>query len=142
MPDLRIAPGVFVPEHAVGFSASRASGPGGQNVNKVASKVELRVSVRAIAGLPEDARDRLRGLAGKRWVEGDVLVVTASETRNQLDNRALAEEKLAALVRQALVAPKKRRPTKPTKGSQERRVAAKKGRAAVKANRGGYRGED
>ena len=124
------------------FSASRASGPGGQNVNKVSSKVELRVSVDAIAGLWGTARERLKGIAGKRWIEGDVLLVTASETRNQIDNRALAEEKLVALVKEALVAPKPRRPTKPTKGSQERRVAAKKGRSAIKSSRGSYRGDD
>lgn len=142
MAELWVAPGVTIPESAVRFSASRASGPGGQNVNKVSSKVELRVEVSQIQGLTPDVVERLRALAGKRWVEGGVLLLTASETRNQLENRALAEAKLLALVSQALVAPKKRKPTKPTKGSQERRVASKKLRSQTKRNRGSVRGDE
>lgn len=142
MPDLVVAPGVVIPEAAIAFSAARASGPGGQNVNKVSSKVELRVEVAQIRGLGPEARERLRLIAGKRWIEGDVLLVTASETRNQLENRLLAEGKLVALVKQALFVPKKRKATRPTKGSQERRVAAKKARSETKRNRGRYRGED
>lgn len=142
MADLIVAPGVVIPEEAVAFSASRASGPGGQNVNKVASKVELRVSVSQIRGLSMEAQERLRGIAGKRWIEGGMLLVTASETRNQPENRLLAEEKLVALVRAALVVPKKRKATKPTKGSQERRVASKKARSQTKKGRGSVRGED
>lgn len=140
MPDLVVAPGVVIPEEAVAFSASRASGPGGQNVNKVASKVELRVDVSLIRGLGPDARERLRQIAGKKWIEGDFLLVTASETRNQPENRALAEAKLVALVQQALVVPKKRKATKPTKGSQERRVASKKARSETKRGRGSIKG--
>lgn len=142
MPDLIVAPGVVIPEEAIAFSATRSSGPGGQNVNKVASKVELRVSVSQIRGLSLDAQERLRGIAGKRWIEGGVLLVTASETRNQPDNRLLAEEKLVALVRASLVVPKPRKATRPTKGSQERRVASKKARSQTKKGRGSVRGED
>lgn len=142
MTDLIIAPGVMVPDDAIAFRAIRSSGPGGQNVNKVASKVELRVSVDDISGLSPGARARLQELAGKRWFEGDILCVTASETRNQLENRNLAAAKLAELIRAALVVPKLRRATKPTKGSQERRVEAKKERAHTKKSRGRYHGDD
>lgn len=142
MPDLVIAPGVRIPEEAIAFRAIRSAGPGGQNVNKVASKVELRVPVDAIVGLSPGARERLRTLAGRRWIEGDVLLVTASETRNQLDNRELAETKLSELVRESLVAPKLRRATKATRGSHERRIEAKKGRSERKQNRGKLRDFD
>ena len=142
MADLVVAPGVVIPEEAIAFSASRASGPGGQNVNKVASKVELRVAVSQIRGLTFDAQERLRLVAGKRWIDGGFLLVTASETRNQPENRALAEQKLVSLVQQALIVPKKRKATKPTKGSQERRVASKKARSQTKKSRGTFRGDD
>ena len=142
MPDLPVAPGIVIPESAIAFSATRSSGPGGQNVNKVSSKVELRVEVAQIRGLAPDARERLRLIAGKRWIEGGFLLVTASETRNQPDNRLLAEQKLVALVQQALFVPKRRKATKPTKGSQERRVASKKARAQTKKGRGAFRPED
>lgn len=142
MADLAIAPGVLISEEAIAFRAVRSSGPGGQNVNKVSSKVELRVSVNDIRGLTMGARTRLQDLAGKRWLEGGILCITASETRNQLENRALAETKLAELIRAALVIPKLRRATKPTKGSQERRVEAKKERSQTKKSRGRYHGDD
>jgi ribosome-associated protein len=139
--DLFVAPGVVIPEAAIAFAATRSSGPGGQNVNKVSSKVELRVEVAQIRGLSPEAQERLRLVAGKRWIEGDFLLVTASETRNQPDNRLLAEEKLVALVKQALFVPKKRKATRPTKGSQERRVASKKARSETKKGRS-FRGDD
>lgn len=135
MADLEVAPGVIVPADAIAFQAVRASGPGGQNVNKVASKVMLRVAVDRISGLAPDARTRLQKLAGTRWVEGDELVVTSSETRNQLENRRLAEEKLVALIRRALVPPRLRRKTRPTMASRERRLAGKQARARVKRGR-------
>jgi ribosome-associated protein len=135
MSDLEVQPGVIVPEDAIALSAVRSSGPGGQNVNKVASKVVLRVEVDRIRGLSPEARQRLCLLAGSRWVEGDCLVITASETRNQPDNRKRAEERLVALIRQALVEPKTRRRTRPTKGSRERRLAAKQARGALKQER-------
>jgi ribosome-associated protein len=139
---VQVAPGVTIPDEAIAFNAVRSSGPGGQNVNKVASKVELRVPVAAIQGLTMGARERLKALAGSRWIEGDVLLVTASETRNQVENRAIAEAKLVALVQEALVIPKPRRKTRPTKASQERRVAAKKGRSEIKRGRGTVRGDE
>ncbi len=142
MADLPVAPGVVIPDEAIAFSATRSSGPGGQNVNKVSSKVELRVAVAQIRGLTLEARERLRLVAGKRWIEGDYLLVTASETRNQPDNRVLAEAKLVALVKQALFVPKNRKATKPTWGSQERRVASKKARSQTKKGRGSVRGDE
>lgn len=142
MPDLHVATGVWIPEAAIAFRAIRSAGPGGQNVNKVASKVELRVQVGQIVGLSAAARARLQTLAGWRWLESGELLLTASETRNQLENRQLAEAKLVSLVKEALVAPKARRPTKPTKASKERRIAAKQGRSERKQNRGKVRDLD
>lgn len=142
MADVVVAPGVTIPDAAISFSASRASGPGGQNVNKVASKVELRIDTKLIQGLTMGARSRLQALAGKRWLEGGILLITASETRNQVDNRLLAETKVVELIKEAIVIPKARRATKPTRGSQERRVTSKKERSQVKQNRGRYRGDE
>ena len=142
MADLFIADGVSVPEEAISLSFVRSSGPGGQNVNKVSSKVELRLDVSQIKGLTMGALSRLQAMAGRRWLEGGTLLITASETRNQLENRALAEEKLVDLIRRAIVIPKLRRETKPTYASKERRVQGKKERAKTKRNRGTYRGEE
>lgn len=142
MAEVNVAPGITIPDAAIAFSASRASGPGGQNVNKVASKVELRVDTKLIQGLTMGARSRLQALAGKRWLEGGTLLITSSETRNQVDNRVLAETKLVELIKEAIIIPKARRATKPTRGSQERRVTSKKERSQVKQNRGRYRGDE
>lgn len=142
MPELIVTPGVRIPENAIAFAASRSPGPGGQNVNKVASKVELRVELGRIVGLDDAALERLRQLAGKRLLEGDVLLVTASESRNQIENRAIAERKLVKLVSQALVIPARRKATRPTRSSQERRVSTKKVRGRLKAERGTIRSDD
>ena len=142
MADLHVAAGVWIPDTAIAFRAIRSAGPGGQNVNKVSSKVELRVVVSQIAGMSAAARDRLRDLAGKRLLDSGELLITASETRNQLENRQIAEAKVVSLVQEALIAPKARRPTKPTKGSNERRIAAKQGRSERKQSRGRIRDLD
>jgi ribosome-associated protein len=133
--NLEVAPGVQIPEDACTFSAVRASGPGGQNVNKVATKVLLRVEVDRIVGLTPEARDRLKALAGKRWVEGGYLHIVAAETRNQLENRQLAEARVVELIQLALTPPKRRRATKPTWGSVMRRVEAKRERSQIKRSR-------
>lgn len=125
-----VRPGVSVPASAIEFRAVRSSGPGGQNVNKVASKVELRVAIHDIAGLDERARRRLFDICG-----GDVMVVTSQRTRDQPRNLADARNKIAALVSRALVKPKKRKATTPTRAAIDRRIRAKKHRSKTKAQR-------
>ncbi|KPQ17932.1 MAG: ribosome-associated protein YaeJ [Rhodobacteraceae bacterium HLUCCO18] len=114
----------------------RSSGPGGQNVNKVSSAVELRFEAERSPHLPEAVKRRLKRLAGRRWTKEGAVVIQVSEERSQARNREIARERLAELVRRATVAPKRRVATKPTKGSVERRIRAKKVRGEVKAGRG------
>ncbi|HEV3216842.1 MAG TPA: alternative ribosome rescue aminoacyl-tRNA hydrolase ArfB [Vicinamibacterales bacterium] len=119
----------------------RASGPGGQNVNKVSSAVELRVNI-ADAGLPVDTVERLRLAAGKRMTEDGLLIIDSREHRTQAQNREAARARLAALLEEASKRPKKRRPTRPGKASRERRIASKQRRSAVKKLRGRAGDED
>lgn len=117
---------VTIPAADLDWSAVRASGPGGQNVNKVASKVELRFDLAASRALDETTKARLRHLAGAQVDAAGVLLVKSQRTRNQLDNLEDARDKLRDLIRRALVRDKPRRPTRPTRASRARRIADKR----------------
>ena len=139
---ISVARGVTVPASAVEVSAVRSSGPGGQNVNKVASKIELRVDLSRVVGLPVGARARLLALAAGRLDARGFLLVSSQRTRDQHRNLEDAREKVRALLARALVAPRPRRPTRATAAARERRLVGKRRDAAVKAGRGRVRGED
>lgn len=118
---------------------ARASGPGGQHVNTTDSAVILRFDVANSPSLPDAVKHRLAALAGSRMTREGVIVLRSEGTRSQLENRREVRERLIALIREATVVPKKRRPTKPTKASQARRVEGKARRSAVKSGRGRVR---
>ncbi|MEX2643705.1 MAG: alternative ribosome rescue aminoacyl-tRNA hydrolase ArfB [Acetobacterales bacterium] len=130
------AGGIVVPEADLEERFVRASGPGGQNVNKLATAVELRFDAAGSAVLPEDVRARLLRLAGRRATADGVILIRAERFRTQERNRVDARERLAALLERALTPPKPRKKTRPTKGSKERRLDSKKRRASVKQGRG------
>ncbi|WP_426165221.1 alternative ribosome rescue aminoacyl-tRNA hydrolase ArfB [Sandarakinorhabdus sp. DWP1-3-1] len=133
---------IIIPETELDESFIRASGPGGQNVNKVSSAVQLRFDVRASPSLPDDVAVRLMRLAGSRLTRDGVIVITADRFRTQERNRADARERLQALVAAAEVRPVKRKPTRPSKGAKERRLAGKAVRSGVKQGRNKVRGDD
>ncbi len=133
---IQITPTVVVPEAALAVRAVRSSGPGGQNVNKVASKIELRVDLERIEGLGADARARLAALVGSRLDAEGRLLVTSQRTRDQGRNLEDARDKVRHLVARALVAPKRRRPTHATAAARQARLDAKRRAAARKRQRG------
>jgi ribosome-associated protein len=128
---------VVVPTSALEVTAVRSSGPGGQNVNKVSSKVELRVDLAAVTGLDLAARARLEKLAARRLAADGRLLVTSQRTRDRERNLADAREKVRALIAAALVAPVPRKPTKPSRAQSARRLADKRRTGAQKATRRG-----
>ncbi len=135
MSELRITSVIVIPEQELGENFILSSGAGGQNVNKVASAVQLRFDVLHSQALPDDVRVRLLRLSGNRLTKDGVLIITARESRDQLRNRKLARERLVELVRSAMHVPKKRKPTRPGKAAKERRLDMKKRHARIKKHR-------
>jgi ribosome-associated protein len=132
---LQVTPTIALEESELDEQFVRASGPGGQNVNKVATAVQLRFDVDRSPSLSDELKRRLRTIAGSRMTADGVLVIDARRHRTQADNREDARERLAELIRQAAVRPKRRRKTKPTAASKERRLTTKRRRADTKRGR-------
>jgi ribosome-associated protein len=131
---IRISDSFYIDERDISESFMRASGPGGQNVNKVSTAVELRYDVTK-AGLPDDALARLEILAGRQLTQDKILILQAQEFRSQERNRSLAQDKLVALLRKSLIRPKPRRKTKPTYSSTVKRLESKMKRGQTKVLR-------
>ncbi len=133
---LRVTDDIVIEDWELTEQFVRSSGPGGQNVNKVSSAVELRFEAARSPALSEAVKRRLQRLAGRRWTKDGAVVLQVSEERSQARNRDLARERLAELILAATVVPKRRVRTRPTRGSVERRLKAKKVRGEVKRGRG------
>jgi ribosome-associated protein len=140
--NLSVRPGLEIPDSDLEVAFVRSAGPGGQNVNKVASAVQLRFSLARNTTLRDDVKERLRALAGHRMTDAGDLLIVARESRSQEQNRRGAEQRLLELVRRALVAPKKRHATKPTRASRERRLDTKARTRKNKRLRGRVRQDD
>lgn len=132
---MQITPTLAIDDADIEERFVRASGPGGQHVNKVATAVQLRFDVARTPSLSEDVKQRLRAIAGSRLTNDGVLVIDSREFRTQSQNREAARERLADVIRRALVPPRRRRKTKPTKRARERRLESKKRRSEIKRGR-------
>lgn len=129
---IKITPNIAIHENELNFEFVRSSGPGGQNVNKVSTTVQLRFDVRTSVGIPGEVKRRIRSLAGKQLTENGILIIKAGRFRKQEQNRQDAVERLVRLLQAAAVKPKKRIKTRPTKASKERKLATKKKRGQLK----------
>jgi ribosome-associated protein len=134
---LFITPHIVIPDEDFAWKFIRSSGPGGQNVNKVASAVQLRFLLPANTGLSSAVKQRLRRIAGQKLIDDGSILIAARSERSQDQNRRAALSRLEALIRQALIEPKIRKKTKPSRASKERRIDAKKRRGSTKRHRQG-----
>lgn len=133
---LRVNEDISIADWELSESFTTAQGPGGQNVNKVATAVELRFEAARSPHLPDVVKRRLQRLAGRRWTQDGAIVILVQDSRSQARNREIARDRLRDLIAKACIRPKRRIPTRPTAGSQRRRLKAKAERGAVKALRG------
>ncbi len=133
---IKITRTIAIEERELTFEFVRSSGPGGQNVNKVATAVQLRFAAMASPSLPERVKERLPKVAGRRMTSAGVIVIDARRYRTQAGNRQDAVDRLVKLIKKAAARPKRRRATKPTRASRERRLASKKQRGRLKRDRG------
>jgi ribosome-associated protein len=133
---IEVTPDLIIPDDDLEWKFIRASGPGGQNVNKVSSAAQLRFLLPFNSSIPVAVRNRLRAQAGQKILDDGTILITARSERSQEQNRRQAEERLAQLIRTALIEPKVRKKTRPTKASKERRIEGKKRRSETKQGRG------